>query len=34
MAKQNLNIVLVGAGNVATHLGRAWHKAGVNILQV
>ena len=34
MTKQHLNIVLVGAGNVATHLGRAWHKAGVNILQV
>lgn len=34
MAKQNFNIVLVGAGNVATHLGRAWHKAGINILQV
>lgn len=34
MTKQNLNIVLVGAGNVATHLGRAWHNAGVNILQV
>ncbi len=34
MANQKLNIVLVGAGNVATHLGRAWHNAGVNILQV
>ncbi|PID94087.1 MAG: oxidoreductase [Bacteroidetes bacterium] len=29
-----LNIALVGAGNVATHLGRAWHTAGVNVAQV
>lgn len=34
MTKQNLNIVLVGAGNVATHLAKAWHSAGVNIMQV
>ncbi len=34
MTKENLNMVLVGAGNVATHLGRAWHKAGVKVLQV
>ena len=27
-------IVLVGAGNVATHLGIAWQKAGYEIVQV
>jgi len=34
MMKQNIHIVLVGAGNVATHLARAWHSAGVHIMQV
>ena len=30
----NKRIVLVGAGNVATHLGGAWQKAGYEIAQV
>jgi predicted short-subunit dehydrogenase-like oxidoreductase (DUF2520 family) len=30
----NKRIVLVGAGNVATHLGMAWQKAGYEIVQV
>ena len=30
----NKRIVLVGAGNVATHLGMAWQKAGYEIAQV
>ena len=30
----NKRIVLVGAGNVATHLGVAWQKAGYEIAQV
>jgi predicted short-subunit dehydrogenase-like oxidoreductase (DUF2520 family) len=28
---EELNVVLLGAGNVATHLGRALHAAGINI---
>ena len=31
---ENKRIVLVGAGNVATHLGMAWQKAGYEIVQV
>ena len=31
---ENKRIVLVGAGNVATHLGVAWQKAGYEIVQV
>ena len=31
---ENKRIVLVGAGNVATHLGMAWQKAGYEIIQV
>ena len=30
----NKRIVLIGAGNVATHLGTAWQKAGYEIAQV
>ncbi|HNQ00075.1 MAG TPA: NAD(P)-binding domain-containing protein, partial [Bacteroidia bacterium] len=29
-----MKIVLIGSGNVATHLGKAFHKAGHRILQV
>ena len=31
---ENKRIVLVGAGNVATHLGMAWQKAGYEVVQV
>lgn len=34
MADNNLRVVLVGAGNVATHLGMALQKAGYEIVQV
>ena len=34
MKKENYSIVFIGAGNVATHLAVALHKAGYEIVQV